>query len=202
MEFLQAITGTRVVRQLQADLRQDPRKAKALLGLMPLLGFALIPLLFGGYPSRLVKTEIKEAPSTSDSELAVTVNEELRRELAEIMSQERSAPRRLWSGRNGLEAFQTPQGRAQPTELSGGPTTDSATRSAEEEEELARQWQPSSTFLSSSAGNLAIVQGTPYREGDSLESFVLLSVEARAIVLRGTHGDYRIDIPFGEDQRP
>jgi hypothetical protein len=66
MDIITSLKQSVTFRRLQADLRQDPRKAKLLIVLLPLLGAAMIPIMLGGYPSKQVMPQrpVEQADET------------------------------------------------------------------------------------------------------------------------------------------
>lgn len=48
------------------------------------------------------------------------------------------------------------------------------------------------------AGRSALMSGEVLRKGDTYQGFLVLEIESRAVVLRGSQGDYRIEMKTGE----
>ncbi len=184
------------LRQLKADLRLEKGKAKVLIGLLPLLIVALIPLGLGGLPS---KTKIKladQVESGPQEELPIQIDQDLRSRLASMVKDLKHRDPLQWKG--GVE--RSPFARFDPgTSRRGGFSSGVGLglRSMSAEESLASQIKPSATFLSSTHGNVAIVDGEPYREGDEIGGFTVLEIGARSITLNGRDGEYKQGIPTG-----
>lgn len=188
------------LRRVKADMRRDQRKAKVLIGLLPLLGVALIPLVLGGYPSKGLTQAAVAALDLTPEQPPVQVDQELAEDLTELMLRFEDTSRPDWSGEDADEAFgvRGPE-LTDPSARQGGPEGES---SADLERELAERLRPSATFLSASQGDLAIIDGEPYREGDLVETFELLEIGERSVLLRGRFAEYPLRIPTrdGDDE--
>jgi len=194
-------TSSAFIRRLKADFKRDKRKMKALFVLLPLLGVAMIPIISGGYPSKSVTKPIRPAGPVVDEVPRAHVDQELRAQLALLMQRFESAPTQTWSALEGTSAFASLSRKGSaPNELLrvGGP--DVASR-ADAERARAGGLLLSATYLSPTQGNVATIDGKPYREGDQIESFLITAIGVRYVVLRGNHGEYPIEIPSRETER-
>ena len=187
------------MRRLKADLRRDKRKAKVLIGLVPLLVAALIPLLISGYPSKSIARPAQRPEPVADELPLVQVAHDLRTELAGLMQNFEGAQGRLWSGDDESQAFAR-LGAEDLSLLAEDAGLDAGNR-IEQERRLSERLVLSATFLSSTRGNVAIIDGNPHREGGELESLVVLSIGVRSVVLRGLYGEYELRMPAGDGER-
>ena len=193
-------TPTLLLR-LRADLRGDPRKRMALIVLLPVLLLVWIPVLRGSTaakPAVVLPVEQEQALDPEDPGLSARVDPELRARL-ELLVEGLDRPYvPSWSGADGDQPFASmgPASRG-PTNVLRDPF-----REAELERELAASLQPTCTFLSQTYGNVTVIDGLPYREGDQVEHFVVRDIGARAVILEGRHGQYELHIPLQNEDQP
>lgn len=195
--------GSRLLRQLRAELRGNPRKRLLLLALLPVIVLAWVPVLRGSSSSTAAPTPRPSAASLlpeSAAEPPVVVDLELRARMGALVEGLDAARAPSWREREGEQPFGSPLARpgagasASGARGQGGSTL--ARLNKAEEEALAETLVPTCTFLSSKRGNVAIIGGGMYRVGDRIEGFSVQEIKSRAVVLQGQHGVYERSIPL------
>jgi hypothetical protein len=188
-----------LLQRLRADLRSDPRKRTILIVLLPALLIAWIPLLAGGDTPRPATLPVGETDLSTEVELVqAVIDGEHRARLADLVDRLERPWTPSWSRDEASSPFARLSDRTRMQEAGQREPI----READEEQALAASLEPTSTFLSETHGNVAIIDGRPYRRGDEIEHFVVEEIGDRSVTLRGRFGEYELQLQLGSEGRP
>ncbi len=198
----------RVIQRFKADMRANPRKRFILIALLPVMIVVWVPVLKGGSSSPSPPRPTTPSSSSPGEEAAAPpppIDLELRGRLGELVGDLDVDWEPVWAGLEDEHPFGIPVNQSDEDSASADadPRQRVAPGSKEDDEaRLAATLFPTSTFLSEKHGDVAIIDGFPYRTGEEIEHFVIQEIKTRAVVLKGLHGIYELDIPLEQKRSP